>query len=90
VILVPNKWDLVEKDDMTAPGWEKKVRERIPFLQWVPFLFISALTGQRVRKASTWCSRCSRAWAPHRDPRGQRVLEDWWPSSRRPTSAGRR
>ena len=50
VIVLANKWDLVEKDTMTAPGWEKKVRDRIPFLQWVPILFGSALTGQRVRK----------------------------------------
>ncbi|HUF77018.1 MAG TPA: ribosome biogenesis GTPase Der [Longimicrobiales bacterium] len=50
VILAVNKWDLVEKDTMTAPDWEKQVRERIPFLQWVPILFVSALTGQRVRK----------------------------------------
>jgi GTP-binding protein len=50
VILVVNKWDLVEKETMTAPVWEKQVRERIPFLQWVPVLFASALTGQRVRK----------------------------------------
>jgi GTP-binding protein len=50
VILLANKWDLVQKDTMTAPGWEKKVRDRIPFLQWVPIVFTSALTGQRVRK----------------------------------------
>jgi GTPase len=50
VILLANKWDLVEKETMTAPDWEKSVRERIPFLQWVPILFTSALTGQRIRK----------------------------------------
>jgi GTPase len=50
VVLVVNKWDLIEKETMTAPRWEKQVRERIPFLQWVPILFASALTGQRVRK----------------------------------------
>ncbi|MGB1841906.1 MAG: ribosome biogenesis GTPase Der [Longimicrobiales bacterium] len=50
LILIANKWDLVEKDTMTAPEWEKKVRERIPFLQWVPIIFTSALTGQRVRR----------------------------------------
>ena len=50
VILVANKWDLVEKETMTAPDWEKAVRARIPFLQWVPIVFTSALTGQRVRK----------------------------------------
>lgn len=50
LILVANKWDLVEKDTMTAPTWERTVRARVPFLQWVPILFTSALTGQRVRK----------------------------------------
>lgn len=51
VIVVVNKWDLVEKETMTAPHFEKKASERVPFLQWVPFLFTSALTGQRVHKA---------------------------------------
>ena len=50
VILVVNKWDLVTKETMTAPDWEKSMRERIPFLKWVPMVFTSALTGQRVRK----------------------------------------
>jgi GTP-binding protein len=50
LILIANKWDLVEKDTMTAPEWEKKIRARIPFLQWVPIIFTSALTGQRVRR----------------------------------------
>jgi GTPase len=50
VILAVNKWDLVEKETMTAPDLEKEVRARAPFLQWVPILFLSALTGQRVRK----------------------------------------
>jgi GTP-binding protein len=51
IVLVVNKWDLVEKDTHTAPDFEKQARERAPFLQWVPFLFTSALTGQRVHKA---------------------------------------
>ena len=50
LILVANKWDLVTKETMTGPDWEKMVRERVPFLQWVPIVFTSALTGQRVRK----------------------------------------
>jgi len=50
LILLANKWDLVEKETNTAPQWEKKVRERYPFLQWVPIVFMSALTGQRIRK----------------------------------------
>jgi len=50
VILLANKWDLVEKDTMTSVDFQKTIRQRIPFLQWVPMVFTSALTGQRVRK----------------------------------------
>jgi GTPase len=50
LIIVVNKWDLVEKDTMTAPAFEKHLRERAPSLRWVPVLFASALTGQRVQK----------------------------------------
>jgi len=48
VVLLVNKWDLVEKDTQTAPAFERLVRERAPFLKWVPIRFVSALTGQRV------------------------------------------
>ena len=50
LILIANKWDLVSKETMTAPNYEKAVRERAPFLRWVPFVFISAATGQRVHR----------------------------------------
>ena len=49
VIIVANKWDLVEKDTMTAPQFEKELRDRAPFLKWIPVVFTSALSGQRVR-----------------------------------------
>jgi GTP-binding protein len=51
IILMMNKWDLVEKDTDTAPAREKQIRQKAPFLQWIPVLFTSALTGQRARKA---------------------------------------
>ncbi len=50
VILLINKWDLVEKETGTAPEYEKILRERADFLQWVPILFVSAKTGQRVQR----------------------------------------
>lgn len=50
VVMVCNKWDLVEKDTSSAPEFQKKAQERAPFLKWVPFLFVSALSGLRVRK----------------------------------------
>lgn len=50
LIIVVNKWDLVEKDTMTAPAFEKHLRERAPSLRWVPIIFTSTVTGQRVQK----------------------------------------
>jgi GTP-binding protein len=46
-----NKWDLVEKDASTAREYERVLRERAPFLEHVPIVCVSALTGQRVRRA---------------------------------------
>ena len=50
LIIVVNKWDIAEKDDKAAAKYEKTAREKAPFLNFVPFLFTSALTGQRVTK----------------------------------------
>ena len=50
VILVANKWDLVQKDHRTAIQFEKDLQQRAPFLKWIPVMFTSALSGQRVRK----------------------------------------
>ena len=50
LIVVVNKWDLVEKDDKATHKFETKAHEKAPFLRFVPFLFTSALTGQRVSK----------------------------------------
>jgi GTP-binding protein len=48
LIVVVNKWDLAEKDDKATAKYEKAAGEKAPFLKFVPFLFTSALTGQRV------------------------------------------
>lgn len=50
LILVANKWDLVEKETMTAPNFEKALRRKVPFMEWVPIIFTSATTGQRVQR----------------------------------------
>jgi GTP-binding protein len=50
LILVINKWDLKEKDGKTADKFKKDLVEKVPYFAWVPFLFTSALTGQRVHK----------------------------------------
>lgn len=50
VVVVVNKWDLKEKDDKTAAHFQRDAGEKAPFLKHVPFLFTSALTGQRVTR----------------------------------------
>jgi len=50
VCILVNKWDLVEKETNTAADFERKARQKAPFLNWVPFVFVSALTGLRARK----------------------------------------
>lgn len=51
LVLAINKWDLVEKETNTAVRFERDLRKRVPFLDAVPIVFISALTGQRVSRA---------------------------------------
>ena len=51
LIMVVNKWDLKEeKGDKSAAHFQRDAGEKAPFLRFVPFLFTSALTGQRVNK----------------------------------------
>ncbi len=47
VVLV-NKWDAIEKDTHTMVEYSKRVRYELNFMDYVPVLYISALTGQRV------------------------------------------
>ncbi len=49
-IVCVNKWDLVEKDGKTMQEFTKKLENDFSFMSYVPFLFISAKTGQRVQK----------------------------------------
>jgi len=51
LIILVNKWDLIEeKDANTARQGQEALVAKAPFLRYVPFLYVSALTGQRVRK----------------------------------------
>jgi GTP-binding protein len=51
LVVVVNKWDLIEeKDANTAKRGQESLEQRVPFLRHVPFIYVSALTGQRVRK----------------------------------------
>ncbi len=50
LIVVVNKWDLVPKETATAEEGRRVVTERAAFLRQVPFAYVSALSGLRVRK----------------------------------------
>lgn len=50
MIIAVNKWDLVEKENLTYREFEKNIRETLSFMLYAPIVFISALTGQRVPK----------------------------------------
>lgn len=50
IIIAINKWDLIEKDDKTALEYEKELKYKLGSADFVPFIFISALTKQRIYK----------------------------------------
>jgi len=50
IILAVNKWDLIEKDSQTALEHEQTIKDAIPYLRYIPIMFISALSHLRVFK----------------------------------------
>ncbi|MCB0212355.1 MAG: ribosome biogenesis GTPase Der [Anaerolineae bacterium] len=50
VVVIVNKWDLIEKDTYTMHEFTTQIRAELKFLDFVPVLFISAKSGQRVDK----------------------------------------
>ncbi len=49
-IVAVNKWDAIEKNDKTMQEFQAKLENDFSFMSYVPFVFISAKTGQRVNK----------------------------------------
>src|SRR5512146_288720 len=47
-VVIVNKWDLVEKTQSSMEEYTRKIRADLNFMDYVPLLFISARTGQRV------------------------------------------
>lgn len=47
-VVVVNKWDAIEKDTYTMDAFSTRIRQELNFMPYVPMLFISAKTGQRV------------------------------------------
>ena len=50
IIVVVNKWDAIEKNDKTIYEYTRKLKEVLSFMPYAEYIFISALTGQRLVK----------------------------------------
>ena len=50
LIVVVNKWDLKEKETQSAHKFQTECEEKAPFFKFVPFIFTSALSGQRITR----------------------------------------
>ncbi|MFH1085885.1 MAG: ribosome biogenesis GTPase Der [Chloroflexota bacterium] len=61
VIVLVNKWDLIEKDSYTQIQYEEHVRRELRFMSYVPVLFISALTGRNVSNVMATALRIHKA-----------------------------
>lgn len=50
MIIVVNKWDIVDKDDKTMKKMTEKIKAQMPFLHFAPIIFLSAINSSRVAK----------------------------------------
>ncbi|MCG8474677.1 MAG: ribosome biogenesis GTPase Der [Cytophagales bacterium] len=51
VMIMINKWDLIEKDHKTADNYKKELKEKLGPLGYIPIIFTSVLTKQRILKS---------------------------------------
>ncbi len=51
IVILVNKWDLIEKDSNTAKKFEEDLKETLRELTFIPIIFVSVLTKQRIFKA---------------------------------------
>ena len=89
VVLV-NKWDTIEKDNETMDDYTRHVRKELNFMDYVPMLFISAKTGQRVDQVLPMALRVQEErMARITTSMLNRVLRDAQDAHPTPTHAGR-
>jgi GTP-binding protein len=50
IVIAVNKWDLVERETNTARDFERAVHAKLGTMNYIPVVFISALTGQRIQR----------------------------------------
>lgn len=59
IVIVVNKWDLVEKETNTLRDFEKEIRESFVYLDYAPIIFVSAVTKQRLKQLPELISEVS-------------------------------
>jgi len=91
VVVLINKWDAIPKDTYTMLSFTKQVRSDLNFMDYVPILFISALSGQRVHKVLPAALEVQAARF-ERIPTGQlnRLVRDALARHSPPSKSGRR
>jgi GTP-binding protein len=91
LIIVINKWDAISKDTHTMAEYNKELRQELKFLDYVPVLYISALTRQRVNQVLPTALRVKEE-REKRLPTGElnRLLQDAIAASPPKTFKGRR
>ncbi len=89
LLIVYNKWDLINKDNSTAGEYVKRAEEDLPFARYAPVLQTSALTGQRATRILTMAADIY-AHASNRlkTSKVNQLIHD--AADRRPPKAGRR
>ncbi len=91
LILVCNKWDAAAKLDRRVRVFVRDARERYPFLDFVPMLFTSALTGDGIGEIIPAAARAGAAWhSQFQTALLNRVLADTVAAMDPPLVAGRR
>lgn len=91
VIIVVNKWDLIEKETSTQAEFEKNIRTQLAYMTYAPIVFISALTGLRVESLfakvkEVYAANCFRATTGMLNT----ILADATARVQPPTDKGRR
>ncbi len=90
VVVLVNKWDAIEKDSYTMNYYTEKILHELNFMPYVPLLFISAKTGQRVDKVLPLALHIQEARL-RRIPTSQlnRILRDAQDAHPAPSQAGK-
>jgi GTP-binding protein len=91
VVIVVNKWDLIEKDNYTLEAYAHQIRRVLKFIAYGPLVFVSAITGQRVGKAMDVALEVQRARS-YRVPTAQlnRLVQEAVSQHSPPSKRGRR